>query len=121
MQVRKQQLELDIEQQTGSKLGKENTKGPLRDTWSNSRGSSFPQPPGLILLRLDPSVMWACNINKSIVIIYGEPILASIFCLVIFSDINSLITTSVEQATLHFFLHKEGKFTPMSLLTETSF
>ena len=30
MQVRKQQLELDMEQQTGSKLGKENVKAVYR-------------------------------------------------------------------------------------------
>ena len=46
MQVRKQPLELDIEQQTGSKLGKENVKAVYRHPayWSYMQSTSCEMP-----------------------------------------------------------------------------
>ena len=47
MQVRKQQLELDIEQQTGSKLGKEYVKAVLSPCLFNFYAENIMRNPGL--------------------------------------------------------------------------
>ena len=57
MQVRKQQLELDMEQQTGSKLGKERVKGvychPAYLTYMQSASCEMP---GWIKHKLESSL-----------------------------------------------------------------
>jgi len=64
MQVKKQQLELDMEQQTGSKLGKEYVKAvychPVYLTYTQSTSSAY-----LRLLIFLPSILIpACDLSR---------------------------------------------------------
>ena len=65
MQVRKQQLELDIEQQTGSKLGKEHVKAVYcLVAYLTYMQSTLCEMPGWMTLKLESGLLGEISITS---------------------------------------------------------